>query len=77
MMNEASSLMKGLSMNWEDSSIWKNIILNPLRVLRTTKEFLTLGKALQMLLHVSLQILKMQISTQTDNHKYIKKKNSY
>ena len=67
MMNEASSLMKGLSMNWEDSSIWKNIILNPLRVLRTTKEFLTLGKALQMLLHVSLQILKMQISTQTDN----------
>ena len=64
-------------MNWEYFSIWKNIILNPLRVLRTTKEFLTLGKALQMLLHVSLQILKMQISTQTDNHKYIKKKNSY
>ena len=54
-------------MNWEYFSIWKNIILNPLRVLRTTKEFLTLGKALQMLLHVSLQILKMQISTQTDN----------
>ena len=77
MMNEVSSLMKGLSMNWKYFSIWKNIILNPLRVLRTTKEFLTLGKALQMLLHVSLQILKMQISTQTDNHKYIKKKNSY
>ena len=71
MMNEASSLMKGLSMNWEYFSIWKNIILNPLRVLRTTKEFLTLGKAQQMLLHVSLQMLKMQISTQTDNHKYI------
>ena len=77
MMNEASSLMKGLSMNWKYFSIWKNIILNPLRVLRTTKEFLTLGKALQMLLHVSLQILIMQISTQTDNHKYIEKKNSY
>ena len=77
MMNEASSLMKGLSMNWEYFSIWKNIILNPLRVLRTTKEFLTLGKAQQMLLHVSLQMLKMQISTQTDNHKYIQKKNSY
>ena len=77
MMNEASSLMKGLSMNWEYFSIWKNIILNPLRVLRTTKEFLTLGKAQQMLLHVSLQMLKMKISTQTDNHKYIQKKNSY
>ena len=76
-MNEASSLMKGLSMNWEYFSIWKNIILNPLRVLRTTKEFLTLGKAQQMLLRVSLQMLKMQISTQTDNHKYIQKKNSY
>ena len=48
-------------------SIWKNEILNPLEILRILQ---ISQKALQILLPLYLQMLIMQISTQTDNHKY-------
>ena len=48
-------------------SIWKNEILNSLEILRILQ---ISQKALQILLPLYLQMLIMQISTQTDNHKY-------
>ena len=42
----------------------------PLGNCARTTGFLTLGKALVILLPLYLQMLPMQISTQTDNHKY-------
>ena len=49
-------------------SIRKNGILNRFEILRT--EYLTLGKALLIHLHLYLQVLIKQISTQTENHMY-------
>ena len=53
-------------------SIGKNGILSPLKIFGHTAEFLTLGKDLLILLPLYLQMLIMQISTQTDSHKYKK-----
>ena len=49
-------------------SIVKNGILNRFEILRI--EFLTFGKALLIHLHLYLQMLITQISTQADNHMY-------
>ena len=49
--------------------IGKNGILSPLQIFVHTAEFLTLGKDLLILLPLYLQMLIMQISTQTDSHK--------
>ena len=70
------SNFKNLSMNWEKYVFyWEKRILNPSKILQIyTKEFLTLTKALLILLPLYIQMLITQISTQTFHHKYRKYK---
>ena len=68
-----SSNFKNLIMNWvkyvSHREKWN---FEPIGNFAHTTGFLTLGKALLILLHLYLQMLIMQISPQTDNNKYRK-----
>ena len=64
-----SSNFKNLSINWEKYIFhregWN---FEPIGNFVHTTEFLTIGKALQILLPLYLQMLIKQISAHTDNH---------
>ena len=61
-------------MNWVKYVFhWEKWNFEPTGNFAYTAQFLTLGKALLILLLVHLQMLIMQISTQAGSHKYNKK----
>ena len=68
-ISKVSSNFKNLSINWDKYVFrWEKWNFEPNENSAHTAEVLTYGKALLILLPLYLQMLKMLISTQTDNH---------